>query len=297
MISESLLHLARSVLRPVIKVLVRRGLNFQNFVALGKELYIQTAADEIARRGEAVNLSRLGVMTGIHRIEIAKSVAARPLEIGDRPISTVGSIIGMWLQRAEYCHSVGEPRPLRFRGNPNEFKQLVAAVDPKIEAHEALFQLEQLEFVRRRGDQLILIKEHSDVQKDAFKAYDLLRHGLDDLLSAGLENLEAPAPTRNLHLHTEFDNIFSSDVPHIREWLLKEGRELHRRARDYIARFDADLSPDLDRERREPNRERVVLNAFSFTSPKLPASEVSIASIAQNSRRGRPRKTRRESSS
>lgn len=269
---------------------MRRGLNFQAYVAFGKEIFIQTAADEIARRGETVNLSRLAALTGIHRTEIAKSAAAHSIEVGDRPISAVGSIVGMWQHRSEFRDSHGKPRPLKVSGEPSEFRNLVAEVDPTLTPQAALFQLEQLGFARRDGDLVVLLSEVSDVQKDSTKAFEILNRGLSDHLSGFLENIEAPASIKNLHLHTEFDNIFASEVPRLREWLLREGREFHRRAREFIATCDADISPDVAREQQESARARVVLSAFSLTSPVLPAANVSISEVAQRARKGRPKK-------
>ena len=46
------------------------------------------------------------------------------------------------------------------------------------------------------------------------------------------------------------------------KWLLKQGTDLHRRAREYLASFDLDLYPD---SKAAEGGARVVLGAFSWT--------------------------------
>lgn len=290
MVSSRLLFLAEVVLRPALRVFVRYGLPFQTLVGLARERLVQAAADHIARRGETVNMSRLSALTGIRRADIAKSTSAGKVDVGDSPISFVGNLMGMWQQRAEFRDADGRPRPLRYRGEQSDFRRLVAAVDATVPSHVALFQLEQLGFAELRGDEVTLLKERIEVHADPSKAYEVLGRGLESLVTCVLENVHEPAPIKNLHLHSEFDNIFLSDVPRIREWLLREGREFHRRAREFIAQCDADLNPDIEREQLEPERARVVLTAFSLTAPVLPSTSVPIEEIRLSSKRGRPRR-------
>ncbi len=68
----------------------------------------------------------------------------------------------------------------------------------------------------------------------------------------------------NLHLRTDFDNIYTSEIIPIRRWLIAEGKAFHKRAREFLSRFDKDLNEDVDETRKAGGK--IVLTSFSFSS-------------------------------
>jgi hypothetical protein len=68
---------------------------------------------------------------------------------------------------------------------------------------------------------------------------------------------------KNLHIHTEYDNVPTKDLPKIRAWLLDQGKAFHRRAREYLSRFDRDVSRTSSES--DSGSGRVIVTAFSWT--------------------------------
>jgi len=108
-----------------------------------------------------------------------------------------------------------------------------------------------------------LTKEIVEYTKLPGKAYDLFARDAETLIRAGEENLESSTEgVKNLHLRTEYDNIFQEELPIIRQWLYEQGCLFHRRAREYLSKFDKDITPN-----QKAGGGRVVLKSFSWTYP------------------------------
>src|SRR5262249_3153550 len=82
---------------------------------------------------------------------------------------------------------------------------------------------------------------------DPERAFELLSKDGESLISAAEENIFRRHSIPNLYIRTEYDNIYASDIPKIRKWLLKEGALFHKRAREFMNRFDRDINPRLEK--------------------------------------------------
>jgi hypothetical protein len=112
---------------------------------------------------------------------------------------------------------------------------------------------------------LRLLAGAQDIRADLGKAYHVLAQDLSDLTAAVEYNILEGSEVPNLHARTEFDNVFQDSIPQIREWILKEGSAFHKKAREYLASFDADLNPHI----RKGSGCRVVLTSFGRVEIKV----------------------------
>ena len=95
---------------------------------------------------------------------------------------------------------------------------------------------------------LVLTRKSNTFKGDPRKSFQLLARDIELLMRAGEENIATPEAQPHLHLHTEFDNIYKKYVPQLKEWLYNEGKDFHRRAREYFSKFDADVNPQPGEE-------------------------------------------------
>ena len=127
-----------------------------------------------------------------------------------------------------------------------------------------LFEFERRGFVERKDDKLVLLYRQIPLASFPEAGLKVLSNDLCSTIDAVEENLFRPAPITNLHLRTEFDRIAPRFVPTIRRWLLDEGKEFHRKARNFLAQFDKDLNPEMAKEEGEIE---VSVTASSYTPP------------------------------
>ncbi|MFK8013891.1 MAG: DUF6502 family protein [Gammaproteobacteria bacterium] len=111
--------------RPLIALMIRNGVMYQDFVRLVKRSYVDVAEAEFGKRGRPTNQSRIALLTGLDRKEIKRIRDARDTpDIADaqqRPASDrLSRVLTGWYQDPRFMHA-GQPRPLTI---DDEFVQL-----------------------------------------------------------------------------------------------------------------------------------------------------------------------------
>lgn len=234
------------MLRPVARLCLRSGVGIQEFIEAAKLVFISVAREQFERESKKPNKSRISVATGIHRRDVD-----RLLERGEEPIepaNLISRVMTAWNSKAEFLTAVGKTRVLSCEGEPNEFYDLVRSVTSDVHPSSILNQMEVLGLVERTSHGLRLKRAAHDVRQDLARGYHILSQDLEDLAAAVECNLLTQPTVPNLHARTEFDNVFVDALPEIRQWLLKEGSELHQRARALFSQNDADLQIDPGRK-------------------------------------------------
>lgn len=249
------------LLRPLARLFLRKGLSFQDFTEMAKRAFVHVAKSELERDKVKVNPNRIMAATGIHRNEVNRMLSPQPQDSGGE-LGLLAKIVSHWEQDKRFHDTRGKPRPLPVGDDRNGFEDLVRSVNTHMTPGTVLFQMERLGFVRRVRDMVRLQRQVEQVRGDPEKLYELCARDFETLLVVTEQNLVVGARVPHLHLRTEYDNVYADKIPFIREWLLQEGRRFHKRIRDFVSEFDADVNPDP--KRMERAGKRVVLGSFGF---------------------------------
>lgn len=249
----------RTMLRPLMRFCVRYSVQIQDVIESVKVVLIEVAREDMEKRQEEPNVSRLAAMTGMHRREVTRIFREDVSE--EEPQGLIIRVIGQWMQDKRFRGKSGRPRPLRFDGQDCDFRELVRSVSQDMNPGTILLELERLGAVKRRRGYVTLTTRAYVPRGDLKAGLKMLAGDVDDLVTTVEGNIFAPRDIPNLHAKTEYDNIAAAALPAIREWLYKEGSAFHQKARNYLARFDRDVSPEAPPG---PAGSRVVLGSFGF---------------------------------
>lgn len=244
------------ILKPIIRYCLQHSFHLQDIVEVIKRLLFEEAERILVSQGQRVNVSRISALTGIHRKDIPRLNADD--SVGQSK-SLISRILGQWQLDKRFIDKSARPALLKLDTSPKSFAALVASVSTDLNPGTVLFELERLGLIENRGNLVKLIKSHHPVSGDAKAALGLLSSDISDLICAVQTNLDHKN-TVHLHGRTEFDNIDPEAISKIRKWLVDEGRELHKRAREYLAKFDRDISG----KKSTRSGVRVSLGTFSF---------------------------------
>lgn len=92
------------LLRPLVSFAVRHSIKIQDCLEALKEEYIRQATADLSRRGEPVSVSKLSVMTGLHRRDVDRlKEQSAPRKFGSDLLS---KIIGQWQYDKRYSRMV-----------------------------------------------------------------------------------------------------------------------------------------------------------------------------------------------
>ena len=256
-----------AILKPVVKFCLHESCTIQDLLYAAKNLFVETAAEELGRAKTKVNASRLSVLTGIQRYEVNRILNSEK-ETGAPSTSLLTRVMGLWRFDKRFLNKSGKAKVLTFRGENNEFKTLVESVSKNINPGTVLFELERSGAVTRtkRGVRLNLIM--FTVEGDSKRGLDLLSKDLEALLQSVKENLFTQAEVPNLHIQTEYDSIYADDLPEVRRWIIERGKLFHRDVREVLSLHDRDVTPRAARPGQDQAEEvaKVLVTAFSLCS-------------------------------
>jgi len=255
-------ELLRLLVGPLVRFCLREGYLLGDIVQALKLSFVHEAEQLLEARAEKSNLSRLSMMTGVHRKDvkaISKENTIPPRQLPD----AIARILSTWEQAAVFTTKRNKPKTLTYEGDSSEFHQLVASVSTDLSPLATLQELERRGLVERRGKRIHFKGALLPLEENYFQGMELLGRDIDSLLTAVSNNLAGEEATKNLHIRTEYDNIDPKTVPTIRKWLLKRGREFHKEMRAYLSKFDQDLTAS---DSGDDKGARVSVTAFSLTS-------------------------------
>lgn len=252
----------RAMLRPVVRLCLRSSWGIQALVETAKEVFVELASEEIERSGERVSVSRVNVMTGIHRRDVQRLLTgARPKEAQG---ALIARVIGQWEQDPRFRTRGGSPKVLSDSGAESDFHRLVRTVSKDVNPATVRRELERIGAVEMTERGVKLVSRAYTPGEKVAEGMAILTNDVDDLVVAVEENLLGEVSVPNLHGRTEYDNIAPESLPEIREWLFREGSTFHRKVRDYLSQFDRDINPSLG----GAGGGRVVFSTFSRMSDR-----------------------------
>lgn len=119
------------LLRPLVRLLVRAGITFPAICDLLRELYVNVAEYDFALPGKSQTDSRVSLLTGIHRKEVARlRGAGAPVSSVPAAVSRTSNILARWVASPAFTDADGKPLPLaraEADGTPS-FEGLVSSV-------------------------------------------------------------------------------------------------------------------------------------------------------------------------
>lgn len=233
----------RQLLEPIVAILLRNGITYKDMQQLCKQIYVRVASREYGIRGRETNQSRISLMTGIDRKEVARIKdtldSSDESERAQHQQDRLTRVISGWYQSAEFTRD-GAPLPLSLEGEQASFAQLVKRFGGDMPASAILKEFKRTQVVEEDEAGLLHLKKHHFTPSASDPAA-LMRacSVINDLASALHHNLYlAPA---SKHLAPRFERRATSTA--IPEQLAGEFHALlEREGQAFLERIDTWLS-------------------------------------------------------
>ena len=259
--NETPLALLETLFVPIIRFCLRHSIQINQILEAAKTVFIRLSAEELESRAEKVTLSRLSVMTGIHRRDVVRIHRA-----GEKKhkveLNMITRFIGQWEQDRRFQTAQGRPRVLALTDEKGGFEDLAKSAWIDVGPKTLLSELERIGAVKRvRGGVKLIASTHYQ-QPTPTEGLEFMAQDLESFSLAIEENLYENPEFKNLHIGTWYDNVYVQDLPKIRKWMYEQGKQFQKKARDYLSRYDKDINPNSRKE----GGAKVSLVTFSWTS-------------------------------
>lgn len=222
--------------KPVVRILLRHGISYQSCADWLRWAYVHVANEEFALEGRKQSKSRVAIITGITRVEVARQLAIdSPTELKElEKYQRATRVLSGWSRDERYRDANGQPAALKFDQGQPSFTELVDDFSGGTTARAMLDELISIEAVSRTADGDIVLERPRYVsggraQKQA--EFDMLAHAANGLISTIDHNIRDDVQDTWLQLQAYNRNIPTSIADEVRA-------ELKRRTIEYLNEID-----------------------------------------------------------
>jgi len=277
----------RRLLRPIIRQFMAAGITYAAFDRLVREVFVEVAEKEFAVPFKRQTDSRISLVTGINRKEVAalrQNLDARrsAVEVED---SLVTHVIGRWMAGSPYATPDGVARRLPYEADapraPSFARLAREVVGADIPVRSVLDELLRLGVAELSADGEVALKQEAHLPAaDTEGKLSLLGSDPAELFKTIAHNIDhADSPW--LQRKVVYDNIGSEALTQLKSEARRVGEEFIRRANALLASYDRDRNRDAP----GGDRARVVLGAYYFEET---AERPDDAQSSQHKKQSRP---------
>jgi hypothetical protein len=263
---DQLLYSFRRVLRPLIRILVRSGVRYDEFLELVRGVYVETAVRDGLGDGTKLTRSKVSLSTGVPRRDVDRFIDNDgALPVAPKTLTaTLSEILNKWHTDPQFVGPYGIPLELEVRSQKaRSFSELVHAVDPDVSIHDVLDELVRLRTVVWSGDThvrtisraFIPVEEMSPAQLEFFG------NALTRLANTLQYNLDKRNAEKRLERSVISDRGLPSSVVPVFEKHVRE------KVSELLIDLDNWLSPYSAEANAGAEFERVGLAVFQFVDP------------------------------
>jgi hypothetical protein len=242
-----------ALLKPLVRLLLTRGVAFGQFAELAKQVYVEVAKKNFAVPGRKMTVSRVAVLTGLTR-KAARRLFDEDLLAGTpdprRRINRAARVLSAWVQDAAYHDGRGGPASLDFDSDegPN-FSRLVADHGGDVTPRAVLDELLRVGAVQTLKNGRLRPVERAYVpQTDEAEKLAILGSDVGDLISSIDHNLDAKTNAAFYQRKVAYDNLPDSYLPALRTLVRRDAQTLLERLDAKMSAHDLDVTPGTSRE-------------------------------------------------
>jgi hypothetical protein len=204
---KPLISAVRRLLRPLVRLLIAKGVGLAALTELLKEAYVDVALNEFPVDGKKQTDSRVSLLTGVHRKDV-KRLRERPTEkmAAPRSIGLGAQIVSRWLGSKTTTDKKGQPLPLPRKADSSgvpSFDSLVSGISKDMRPRALLDEWLRLGVAHIDDHGRVVLNKFAFVPEKGFeeKAFYFGRNIHDHLAATAHNLLEEGNPKLERSVH------------------------------------------------------------------------------------------------
>ncbi len=244
-VRPGLLAAFRKILHPLVRMLLRHGISFGELAEVLKTVFVEVAASDFSLPERKVSLSRIAILTGLTRKEVARQEAllASGAEL-DFPanLNRVIRVLDGWHTGPEFTGPYGMPLDLPFDApNGASFTNLVRKYSGDMAARAMLDELLRVGAVERLASGSFKVLARAYITRD-FDPNALQRFGevVRDFINTYEFNMDSSPGLRRFERIVFADNGLRQDlIPAFNALIRAKGPQLLNELDNWLAAQDS----------------------------------------------------------
>jgi hypothetical protein len=249
------LSACRLLMEPIVAILLRNGITYKDMLLLCKQIFVKVALEEYGIRGRETNQSRISMITGIDRKEVARVKES----LGNSDASDQAQhqqdrltrVISGWYQSPDFTDAQGNPLALEAEGERASFALLVKQFGGDMPASAILKELKRTQVIEEDSAGLLhLVKRHFTPSPSDPAALLRASSVINDLASALHHNLYKATGSKSLPLKFERratnTRVPEALAPAFHVFLEQEGQAFLERVDAWLTEHEQPHNPSAD---------------------------------------------------
>jgi Family of unknown function (DUF6502) len=173
-----LIHTFRTILRPLIRVLFRAGVRFDEFVDLTRGIYVETTIRDAMEANKKITAGRITILSGVARRDVERLLTSEVWLQTPRPtdIAALAAILHRWHTDSSFLGPYGVPLELPMTGQAGRnFAELVHGSPIRIDPQSAYEQLLAARMIVKSGDTHVKVLSRTFVSPEPMSP-EMLEH-------------------------------------------------------------------------------------------------------------------------
>jgi hypothetical protein len=254
-----------TLLRPVVRLLLRHSMSCKTFEQIARRVYVDVALQDFAIGSKPSSMSRAAILSGLTRKEVARLVAEPPVEASEfgARYNRAARVLTGWLRDADFCEADGSPRWLLDEG-PGGFADLVRRHSGDMPMRAVLDELLRVGAVRRHGNGRLepLARAYVPAASLADKLA-ILGSDVADLVSTIDHNIVHGAADPRFQRKVMYHRFPVAHLPALRQLSAQSSQALLERLDRWLQEHDTAIPEGMP----EPCAARVGVGIYYFEEP------------------------------
>jgi hypothetical protein len=239
-----LIHTFRTVLRPLIRILFRAGVRFDEFVELLRGIYVEITIRDSQDEGKKTTTGRISILSGVARRDVERLVASEDWLQVPRPtdVAALAAVLHRWHTDSTFLGPYGVPLELPFTGQAGRnFSDLVKGSPIPIEPRSAFEQLLAARMMVKSGETHVKVLSRTYVSPEPMSA-EMLEHfgsAMKNLASTLDFNMTPSQPVKRIERSVFPDDGLPNELLEEYDAFVRErGQQLISDVDDWLAAAD-----------------------------------------------------------
>jgi len=254
-----------SILRPLIRVLIRNEVTHAELTELVRQTYVEVAYDAYSIPGQEMTFSRVAVLTGLSRKEVVRLkdiLDSEEIVVKEAP-NRAQRVVHGWLSDKEFLTAKKQPKELPVKGSKSSFQSLVQRYSGDITYGAVLDEL-NLIGVTELGEKntVRLVNSAYIPYKDELEKVRIMSVCVADLFETAVYNIENKDGEPLFQRQMVYSGIEESLVAKFRNLSADKATEVFESLSKYLA-----AGRDTSSPKKSARGKRVGLGIYYFESP------------------------------
>lgn len=252
-----------TLLKPLVRILLRNGVAAKSVYELVKHIYVQVAKEDFGIDGKKASTSRVAILTGLTRKEVQAILALPERQQGhyDEGYNRAARVITGWLRDADFGDGKGHPAPLPMSGKRTSFTALVKRYSGDIPVRALLDELVRVGAVKRLKDGRVgLVSRGYVPQRGLEEKLAILGNDTADLIATIDHNIFGNPSKPRMQRKVMYDNVPVEAARAFQTVAEDRAQEMLEALDRWLSHRDRDVNPTV----RGKGRVRVGVGIYHF---------------------------------